>query len=286
MKKVFWISVLALGLSACDSSSNTPGSNIVGEPLPRAITLMQSPSFAQCTQHRLAYLPQSFSVKYIAQSQTFATTLGREETCLDIPVEEHNADTYSRYEYSDDFYTFTKRNYAYGGVYLGREDTRIRSNKRADTRTQAYAAQSGKEHRQWQFEKTPHEEGYVQSFSYQAYNPSGKRVVNIKSDNAKRYYTGNGYEAVRLPFTVKRSDWAEDADYLVINQQLLLPERLREGEYVLHTYLDRYGEPKGGRLEYEGAFSLCYERRGKHMYAFNAHYWEGCEGDMVGVVSY
>lgn len=276
-------------LVACDmdKSSGSSGNNLVGEPLPRAVTLYHTSGYnVECTQNTLASIPSNYSAKYIVSSKTFTTSLASYETCKDISVDDYLADTSSRYEYRDDYYAYTKYTYEYGGTYISQEDTRIRSRQQGNSVTHAYAMENGRKQRQWTFEKTPDSDGNIQQFTYTTYDNNGRRLNHIKSGTPRTRYGSNNGEELIILFTVERNGWSKEADYLIINKLILLPEELDTGEYVLRTYLDNSGAPTGGRLERNGNVEICYEERFNHMYAYQTQGVGACDGQPLAVVSY
>lgn len=295
MKGNIKIAVLLIAVSAlagCDvSKKSTSGNSIVGEAQPRAITLYGSyGGRAECVQNELARVPDYSQAKYIRSSKTFNTTLGSYETCLDVSVEDHVADTTSRYEYSDDYARQVKHTYSYGGVYVGVEETVLRPYGKGPSVTNAYAVQNGMQQAQWTLTRTLAEDGQVEQFEYLSYGHDGRPLNRISSGKVNSRENFQGETERTLPFTVERGSWMQDAPYFTVDEFLLLPELLRAGRYTLRSWYDDYDGLLAAVLEGERGIELCYQKSGRQVSVYGPNRWGTCEEveyeEPIAVVDY
>lgn len=273
--------LLATGaLAACDiEKSSRSGSNMVGEPQPRAVTLFSAyGNTAECTQNKLARVPEHYDARYLTSSKTFTTTLGRNSTCADVSVEDHLADTTSRYDYSNDYGQQTKHTYSYGGVYVGLEETQFRPHNKGPTVVRAFNVYNGVRQPLWALSKNRGADGWVEQFEYQTYGSDGRQQNRIQSGTASSRVNGQGQQVRTLALTVKRDSWAEDAAFFMVDKLLLKPDWLASGRYTLRAWHDAYGELETALLEGPQGVAVCYEALGRQVLALAPNRWGTCEG--------
>lgn len=282
--------VLAVLLVGCDTSSSS-GGGIDGEPLPRAVTIFASGgNNAVCTQYELQGIPNSYGAKYIHKRKTFNTTLTEYQTCRDVSVEDYVADVVAHYEHSEDYYDETARVYEYGGVQVGTEETRQRSYRQGNRITHGYVEDSVNRDLVWTFEKRPDSEGLTVEFDYQSYGQDGRKMNSISSQSAYYETLEDEQRLLRIPFTVNQRGWANEKDFIIINQLILQPEELNDGQYELLAYINPWGEVESGALNQDGETLLCYDREFNNMYVYRADGWGGCQqnyyDEPIAVVGY